>query len=82
MRKKWYDPDSFQDNYSIFILTVSLENKSLTKIIQKLRARNVNRLIIGQINVNSLRNKSEMLKDCITSNLGGGLTLSPPDGLP
>ena len=36
---------------------------------QKPKARNVNRLIIGHINSNSLRNKFEMLKDCIKGNI-------------
>ena len=43
-----------------------VENESPTKILPKPRVKNVNTLIIiGHININSLRNKSEMSKDCI-----------------
>ena len=46
-----------------------MENESPTKILQKLRVRNINRLIIGHIIINSLRYKFEMSKDCIIGNV-------------
>ena len=52
-----------------FDLNSSLvENESPTKILQKPRVRNVNRLIIGYKNFNTLRNNFKMLKDCIKGN--------------
>ena len=46
-----------------------VENESLTKIFQKLRLNNGNRLIIGVIKIISLKNKFEIFKDGIKWNL-------------
>ena len=39
------------------------------KILKMIRTKNVNRLIIGQVNINSIRNKFEALKSITTGNL-------------
>ena len=44
------------------------ENESLNKILQQFKVKNINRLKKRRININSLRNKSEMLKDYIKGN--------------
>ena len=48
---------------------ISNENTDPAKILKIIRAKNVNRLIIGQVNTNSIRNKFEALKSIITGNL-------------
>ena len=47
------------------------ENKKLNpyNILKGVRVANINRLIIGQLNINSLRNKFEALKETIKGNL-------------
>ena len=47
------------------------ENKKLNpyNILKGIRVANINRLIIGQLNINSLRNKFEALKETIKGNL-------------
>ena len=39
-------------------------------MLHRLTVKNVNRLIISHININSLRNKFKMLKKCIKDNAG------------
>ena len=46
-----------------------MENESPTKTLQKLRAKNTSSLIRGHVNIDSLRNKFEMLKDWIKDNV-------------
>ena len=40
-----------------------------SKLLKSIKISNVNRLIIGQLNINSLRNKIEALKSIITGNI-------------
>ena len=47
----------------------SCENSGPFKILIKIRISNVNRLIIGQLNINSIRNKSEALQTIVSDNL-------------
>ena len=47
----------------------SCENSGPFKIVRKLRISNVNRLIIGQLNINLIRKKSEALKTIVSDNL-------------
>ena len=54
------------ENLEQFVLNSSLVgNENPTKILQKLRVINVNRFIIGHINISLLRNRFEISKDCI-----------------
>ena len=48
---------------------ISNENKDPAKILKMIRTENVNRLIIRQVNINSIRNKFAALKSIITGNL-------------
>ena len=45
------------------------ENLNTYKILKGIRVANINRLVIGQLNINSLRNKCESLKAIIKGNL-------------
>ena len=48
---------------------ISNENTDPAKILKMIRTKNVNRLIIRQVNINSIRNKFEALKSITTGNL-------------
>ena len=39
------------------------------KLLNDLKIKNVNRIVIGQLNINSLRNKFEALKEIINKNI-------------
>ena len=39
------------------------------KILKKIRINNVNRVVIGHININSIRNKSDMLSSMVKDNI-------------
>ena len=46
-----------------------LVNESPTTILQKLRVANVDRIIIGHLNINSIRNKIENLADIVSNKI-------------
>ena len=50
-------------------LGVAQENECPDKILHQIRIRNVNRVLIGHLNINSLRNKFEVFKDIIKDKL-------------
>ena len=37
--------------------------------LKKLRTKNLDRVIIGQININSIRNKTELLSEAVSGNI-------------
>ena len=45
------------------------EDSDPFKVLRKIRVSNINRLVIGQLNINLIRNKFEALKSIITGNL-------------
>ena len=48
----------------------SLDDKSNPfKLLRNIRVSNINRLIVGQLNINSIRNKFEALKSIVSGNL-------------
>ena len=44
-------------------------HKLLSKVLKQMRQKDLNRLIIGQLNMNSIRNKFQFLADQINYNL-------------
>ena len=55
-------------NGSVFITFQSLEDK-FKDTLNKLRTKNLNKIIISQININSTRNKIELLSEAIFGNI-------------
>ena len=51
------------------IPNINVKNLDPYKILKSIKVSNINRLIIGQLNINSLRNKMEALKLIMTGNL-------------
>ena len=45
------------------------DNPDPFKLLKKIRVSNINRLVIGQLNINSIRNKFEALKSIVRGNL-------------
>ena len=58
--------DSFQEQFSGLEDNDDLDGKSELK---NLRLKNVGRLVIGYLNINSVRNKFEGLKDFVSDNI-------------
>ena len=55
---------------SPLINSVDTEIKDLESFLKDIRIKNINRLVIGQLNINSLRNKFEQLSTMINDNNG------------
>ena len=45
------------------------ESADSFKMLRNIRTNNINRLVIGQLNINSIRNKFEALKSIVSGNL-------------
>ena len=54
---------------SLLISSNNGEEKDPQSFLKDLRINNINRLIIGQLNINSLRNKFEQLSTMISGNI-------------
>ena len=55
-------------NGSVSITCQSLED-NFKDTLKKLRIKNLNRVIISQININSIRNKTELLSEAVLGNI-------------
>ena len=55
-------------NGSVFYTFQSLEDK-FKDTLNKLRTKNLNKIIISQININSIRNKIELLSEAVLGNI-------------
>ena len=55
-------------NGSVSITCQSLED-NFKQTLKKLRIKNLNRVIISQININSIRNKIELLSEAVFGNI-------------
>ena len=55
-------------NGSVSITCQSLED-NFKDTLKKLRIKNLNRVIISQININSIRNKIELLSEAVLGNI-------------
>ena len=49
--------------------TISYEDKDVYSRLKEIRLRNSNRIVIAHLNINSLRNKFDMLSDLIYGNI-------------
>ena len=52
-----------------FLLPASLWKITFKDALKKLRIKNLNRVIISQININSIRNKIEVLSEAVLGNI-------------